>query len=107
MDPASFLLIRTTFPSREKAVEVSHHLLEKRLVACCNITDNVTSVYEWEGTIHTINEVILSVKTTTQHWDEVEKALKDLSPWKCPAIVAWPFSKASCDFLEWIQMQTA
>ena len=106
MDPSRFILVYTTLPSREQATKVASILVKKRLAACCNIINNVTSVYEWEAQVHVIEEVILLAKTTQERWDEIQETLKSLSPWKCPAIIAWHPTSGSPDFLSWVQSQT-
>lgn len=40
-----------TAPSKDVAMKLSEALLTQRLVACCNIVDNVQSVYEWKGKV--------------------------------------------------------
>lgn len=37
-------------------------LLERRLAACVNIVPGVESLYEWEGSLETSQEVLMMVK---------------------------------------------
>lgn len=38
-----------TASSEEEGLKIANALLDKKLIACCSIIDNVTSVYTWDG----------------------------------------------------------
>ena len=40
-----------TAPSKDVALKLCDALLSHNLIACCNIIDNVQSVYVWKGKI--------------------------------------------------------
>jgi periplasmic divalent cation tolerance protein len=48
-NPIPLAVFYVTASNREEASKLSAILVEKKLIACCNIFDNVTSVYEWQG----------------------------------------------------------
>jgi periplasmic divalent cation tolerance protein len=52
-----------TAPSRDVALKICDALLSRKLIACCNIVDNVQSVYVWEGKIENDKEVLMIMKS--------------------------------------------
>jgi hypothetical protein len=48
-NPIPLAVFYVNASNREEASKLSAILVEKKLIACCNIVDNVTSVYEWQG----------------------------------------------------------
>ena len=40
-----------TVPNRDIGMKISETLLNQKLIACCNIVDNVQSIYEWKGKV--------------------------------------------------------
>ena len=44
-------LVYVTVGSLAEAREIAHRVIEERLAACANITEQITSIYPWEGEI--------------------------------------------------------
>ena len=42
--------VYVTFPSRDEALRIAKHILEKRLAACVNLWE-INSMYWWENEI--------------------------------------------------------
>lgn len=81
-------LLYITFPSQEKAQEMSNHLLTKKLVACTNAFP-VTSSYWWQGKIENEGEIGLLAKTIPTLEDKVRAEIKGNHPYQTPLIVSW------------------
>ena len=60
---SNIILFYVPCPSLEVAKEIARPLVEKRFVACANIINNCTSIYEWEGKLEEASEVVLILKT--------------------------------------------
>jgi len=103
----SIWLIYSTFPHKQEAVFVARALLEKRLVACANIYENVTSIYRWEGSIHEASEVTLMAKTGQETLSAAIKAIKAMHSYQLPCIVAYPIEEGFPPFLQWVAEETA
>ena len=91
---------------KAEAVKIARALVEQRLVACANIHENCTSIYEWKGEIQEDNEAILILKTVKSLQLEVEKAIADLHSYECPGIVAWDTDEVNLPFEKWINAHT-
>jgi periplasmic divalent cation tolerance protein len=95
-------LIYITFPDREKALETASSLVRDRLVACVNLYDGVTSVYEWEGQVQQSSECTLICKTSDGNVEGVIDYIAKLHPYSCPCIVAVKVQAGHDAFLEWV-----
>lgn len=98
-------LVRSTFAKKDEALLVASGLLEQKLIACANISGEITSVFRWEGKIQQEQEVVLLVKTTKDKAETVVNALKTLHGYQIPSILAWPASLANADFLAWVEQE--
>ncbi|NQZ58339.1 MAG: divalent-cation tolerance protein CutA [Lentisphaeraceae bacterium] len=103
---SSLILFYVPCPNIEEAKKIARFLLKRRRIACANILDNCTSIYEWEGEIQEENEVILIMKTVKSLHLEVEKEIAALHPYDCPAIVALDTSEVNMPFEQWVSAQT-
>ena len=95
-------LIYITVPNREEAILLSRELVGKKLAACANIIDHVTSLYWWDGEIDQNNELIIIVKTLSSYVDQIVTLVKQLHSYDCPAILAVPVTGGNNDYIEWI-----
>jgi periplasmic divalent cation tolerance protein len=99
-------MLYSTFPNREKALSVARVLVEKRLVACVNLYDNILSVYRWQETIQQEQEVALMAKTREGKVSSAMETLKSLHPYEVPCIVAYPVAEGFPPFLQWVADET-
>lgn len=89
-----------------EALKIANSLVKERLVACANILEGCTSVYEWKGEIKEESEAILIMKTVKSLQLEVEKAIADLHSYECPGIVALDTDEVNFPFEQWINDHT-
>jgi periplasmic divalent cation tolerance protein len=94
--------IYVTCASREEARNIVHTLLNEKLIACANITENVTSVYRWMGDIQSDTEASFIAKTSKAHVETVIERIKALHSYDCPCITAWPIVYGNVDYLDWM-----
>ncbi len=101
-----YCIINCTTSTKEDAVKIAKHLLEKRLIACCNIVPNVTSLYEWRNEIVEENEFLMIMKSETKLFSQVEERIKSLHPYEVPEIICTRIIEGSNDYLDWVRTQT-
>lgn len=95
-------LIYCPFPDRETARDIAGLLLDEKLIACANILGAVESIFEWEGSRDSAEEIGVLFKT---HADVLEKATERLGilhPYDTPAVMGWrcdAVPKATQDWL--------
>ncbi len=94
-------IVLTTTGSREEAGKIAIALVERRLAACVNIVA-IESVYRWKEVVESSQEWLLLVKTTTEAFDEVQAAIKELHTYELPECIVVPIENGSEEYLDWI-----
>lgn len=102
----TYCVIYSTTANKEDAIEISKHLVKEKLIACCNIIQNVTSVYEWENELCVEEEYLLIMKTKTELFLNVEQEIKKLHKYETPEIISIPIEQGSKEYLNWVEKQT-
>ncbi|MCC7328250.1 MAG: divalent-cation tolerance protein CutA [Burkholderiales bacterium] len=100
------ILVLTSMPDRDAAMELARKLLAGRLAACVTIGAPVDSMYHWRGQIETAREVVVVVKTREKCYPRVEVAIAAAHPYEIPEIVAVPVMHGFAPYLEWITGET-
>ncbi len=100
------LLVMTNMPDAPSAQQLGRRLVESRLAACVSCLPGVHSVYRWQGAIEQADEVAVLIKTTANHYDELEAAIKTLHPYDVPEIIAIPVSAAWPAYAAWVAQET-
>jgi periplasmic divalent cation tolerance protein len=98
-----FQIILSTCADREQAERIAHRLLELRLAACVNIVPGVQSVYRWQGTIESACEVLLLIKTSVRHSEEVRSTIASLHTYEIPEFLVVSVSGGSDTYLAWLE----
>ncbi len=96
-------IVFSTAGSREEASKIAHELVERKLAACVNIVPQIESVYRWKEKVETAQEWLLIIKTTTQRFEAVRDAIKELHSYELPECVAIAVESGSEEYLRWIE----
>ena len=96
------VLVTTTLPSKEKALEMAKKLVSGKLAACVNIA-SVLSVYEWEDKIQEDSEHKLFIKTFEKNWPELKKSIQNNHPYSVPEISMLLIEDMHEDYLSWMK----
>ena len=102
----SYCVIYCTTATKEDAIAISKHLVKEKLIACCNILPNVTSVYEWKNEMCIDEEYLLMMKTKEELFPQIEQKIKKLHKYETPEIICMPIKDGSKEYLDWIMAQT-
>lgn len=94
-----------TCANRQEAEKIADILLEQKLVACVEFTD-ITSKYHWQNKIESAAEVKLTMKTTVEKFDEIEKIVNQLHSYDTFVLQAVPVLKLNKKAEEWINEST-
>ncbi len=100
------IAILTTTASHVEAREIAAALVERKLVACAQISE-IESFYRWEGAVHHEPEFRILLKTTEERYAAVESAIRELHSYTLPAIVAIPIDRAYEPYAEWVAGESA
>jgi periplasmic divalent cation tolerance protein len=100
-------LVYITTPTKDEAKSIARALLEQKLVACANIIDGMTSLYEWEGEIKEESECILLLKAPYHNIARITKRVKSIHSADVPCVVSLTLTEQEGNeaFLDWILQQ--
>ncbi len=96
-----YCLVLTTCPNNQEAETLARSLVENHLAACIQIT-GITSYYEWKNKVNKDEERLLSIKTLTQRYDQIEQFITRHHSYDVPEIIAIPIQNGSDAYLHWI-----
>jgi len=99
---SQYKLCLTTVDNQSIAREIAQKLLQQKLVACVNISNQMTSMYHWQGDIVEESEFLLLMKTSSQKLDELQDTLLQLHPYDVPEFIILEIEGGSSDYLNWI-----
>jgi len=100
------LLVLTNLPDRAAAERLADILVEKKLAACVNILAPCRSVYRWKDALQRDEEHPMLIKTTTERYAELERALRAGHPYELPEIIAVPIERGLPAYLDWVAAET-
>ena len=101
----TYCVINCTTANIEDAKEIAKHLVENKLIACCNIIPSITSVYNWKNEICCDEECLMIMKTKTSLFKQVEKEIKKMHKYETPEIICFPITDGSAGYLSWVNEQ--
>ena len=102
-DNASRLLVvLMTAPDRDEANRIAEMLVNSRLAACVQVLPEIHSVYRWKGEVERATETLLLAKTTSDKFDELDRAVREIHSYDTPEIIALPVNAASESYLNWL-----
>ena len=100
------ILIMTNFPVKKGAVALAEALIDQHLAACVNVLSPCTSIYRWQGTVESVDEIPILIKTLRQHYDRVEQLIKIMHPYELPEVIMVPILNGLPAYLQWIANET-
>ena len=95
------VIIISTFTDKKTITKIANQLVEKKLVACVNIT-KISSVYSWKGKIENQSEYLALFKTTKTKLQPLKKELQKFHPYSVPEIVEINPISINKSYLKWL-----
>ena len=106
MSVDEILYLYITAADMEEARRLGRALVEERLAACVNILGAIESLYWWEGSVQSGQEVALVAKTSRIRLNALKKRLSEIHSYDCPCLVALPVVGGHVPFLDWVVQET-
>ena len=85
-----------------EAKTIAKSLLKAKLIACANIV-KADSLYQWKGRVVRSGEALLLMKSTSKNFTAIEKAVKKMSSYECPCVLALQIENGSKGYLDWLK----
>jgi len=95
-------IVITSVNDNDVAKDIAKKLLEKKLVACVNISSSVTSMYEWRGEQVEEKEYVLLMKTLAEKVEALEKYVLHLHPYDTPEFVVLKSRYVNQAYFDWV-----
>ena len=99
------VIVYSTFPNEEKAIEIGKKLLEEKLIACFN-SFPIKSGYRWKGEIVDDEEFGVFFKTRADLAEKLMNRISELHPYELPAIFAMEPLSVFKPYEDWIEKET-
>tara|TARA_B100000029_G_scaffold112909_1_gene105084 strand:- start:568 stop:879 length:312 start_codon:yes stop_codon:yes gene_type:complete len=95
------VIIVSTFPNKTIIKKIGKQLVEKKLVACVNIS-KIDSIYSWKGKIENDSEYLAIFKTTKKNQVSLKNEIKKLHPYDVPEIAEITVNSMNKPYLDWL-----
>ena len=105
VNSGKLLVVVTTLPSTESAKVMARALVEQNLAACVQLTEDIQSIYRWEGKICEEQEILLSAKTIDSKWLEICAFIQSTHPYDLPEIMAFSPEQYEKQYGKWIESE--
>ena len=99
---SNYIIVLVTTPNKAEAEKIAQALLEKKLIACANIINSVTSFFFWLGKVERAEECLVVMKSRRDLFGELAGCLKGLHSYEVPEILAVPIVEGSKAYLGWM-----
>lgn len=96
------IAVVTTVGDLAEARRIAQALVERRLAACAQISE-IESFYTWDGSVQNDKELRLLLKTTSERYDAVELAIREMHSYELPAIHAFALERVYAPYAAWIE----
>ncbi|MDL2246145.1 divalent-cation tolerance protein CutA [Methanobrevibacter sp. OttesenSCG-928-K11] len=95
-------LIYITCSDKNEASAIGKTLVKNRLCACCNIINEISSIYWWDGELEEDSESVLIAKTLNENVDKVISKVKEIHSYDNPCILTIPVLKTTKEYEDYI-----
>lgn len=102
----SLIVVSTTVETKADAERLASILIERRLVACAQISSPLTSMYRWQGKIVIAEEFLLTLKTRKSLYESVAQTLRLEHPYQVPEVIGQEIEMVDERYSGWIAEET-
>ncbi|MGN6156442.1 MAG: divalent-cation tolerance protein CutA [Sphingomicrobium sp.] len=99
----TILSVYAVFASAEEAERIGRIVIEEKLAACINILAPCRSIYRWQGSIESAEEVPAILKTHGWQGDALIERIAALHSYDTPCIAVWPIEKLLRRYADWVE----
>jgi len=97
-----YIIVFITTASLKEAKGIASYLVDKKLVACVNIINNIRSIYLWKGKVEDSKECLLIAKSKRRLFVRLKKEVKKIHSYDVPEIIATKITAGNKSYLKWI-----
>jgi periplasmic divalent cation tolerance protein len=98
----NYIIVLVTTANKSEAETISKALLKEKIIACANIVNSVTSIFNWQGKLEKCEECLVVMKSRRDLFDELTEHVTRLHSYDVPEILALPIVEGSEAYLAWL-----
>jgi periplasmic divalent cation tolerance protein len=98
--------ITTTSNDRSLMEKIGRDLVQKRLVACAQISGPIQSIYQWRGAVEEAWEWFLFMKSKDSLYPAIEAEIWQQHPYEVPEIIVTDITGGLTGYLDWVVNET-
>src|SRR5205085_3555368 len=95
-------IVLSTVGTNDNAVALAQTLVDRRLAACVNIVDRISSVYRWQDAVCEEGEKLPIIQTVASKLPELQAAFPELHPYEVPEFVVVRVDSLSEGYGAWL-----
>ncbi len=103
---SKYIVIITTCPNQEEATSLATELVSRRLAACVQSSE-IVSTYRWKETVERQPEIRLLIKARSASYGDIERLIQSTSSYENAEVIAIPIVSGSTAYFGWIDDETA
>jgi periplasmic divalent cation tolerance protein len=96
------MVVLMTAANHDEANRIAEMLVNSHLAACVQILPQIESIYRWQGRVERSFEFLLLAKTTSDKFDDLDRAVREIHSYETPEILALPVTAGSAPYLAWL-----
>jgi periplasmic divalent cation tolerance protein len=96
------IVVLITAANKRQSRAIAAALVERKLAACVNVIDRVSSLFWWKGKVDKALEVLMVAKSTRAKLPRIVALVKSMHSYAVPEIIALPIVGGNRDYLDWI-----
>lgn len=100
-----YCMIETAFDNKEEAEKTIKTLLEKKLVASCQIVES-ESKWNWKNEYEESKEYLVFMKTKISLQKDIYDTIRKIHSYECFEFAVFNLDSYSEDYLKWIEDET-
>ena len=100
-----YCMIETAFDNKEEAEKTIKTLLEKKLVASCQIVES-ESKWNWKKEYEESKEYLVFMKTKKSLQEKIFKIIREIHSYDCFEFAVFDLNSCNKDYLNWIEGET-
>lgn len=82
------IIVFTTVDQEELAHTLAQEIVQRKLAACVQIIEGISSYYKWQGKVQHARECLLQVKTLRKNYPALQRFLMAHHVYEVPEIIA-------------------
>jgi len=100
-----YCMIETAFNNLDEAKHAISKLLNKKLVASCQIIES-NSKWNWKNQLEESKEYLVFMKTKKSLQEKIYNIIKEIHSYDCFEFAVFDLSSFNKDYLNWIEEET-